>query len=407
MSNRFLNQLAGIIKVNLRGERPERIINLALSRGIHIWDIKKTDDGMHMKVKISGFEALENICEENNYSLEIVKKEGVPFLKGILTRRLGFWVGAVIFIAALYFMASFIWFIDVSGNQKVDKSRIIMTAARYGIYPGAPRWTFSRSEVEGAMLRDLSELAYVKIDIQGVKATIEVVEKIFPREEISGPCHIVAAKEGVVEEVLVLAGEAQVEVGKAVSKGDILISGVVYPQKNPFMEGVEEELEEKPSLVRARGRVKARVWYQGYGECRLRTEKMLLSGKESSEIKLEIGGKTIPLKKAKTKDYDFSICEIKQKEIKTPMGSVRVYKTRWREQLKKITQYSEEEALSIAQEKAMKSLLKKMGNDKKIVDQKKRLLSSPSDSIIRVQLSVETIEDIARAEPINVSPNGN
>ena len=55
----------------------------------------------------------------------------------------------------------------------------------------------------------------------------------------------------------------------------------------------------------------------------------------------------------------------------------------------------------------MKSLLKKMGNDKKIVDQKKRLLSSPSDSIIRVQLSVETIEDIARAEPINVSPNGN
>ena len=407
MSNRFLNQLAGIIKVNLRGERPERIINLALSRGIHIWDIKKTDDGMHMKVKISGFEALENICEENNYSLEIVKKEGVPFLKGILTRRLGFWVGAVIFIAALYFMASFIWFIDVSGNQKVDKSRIIMTAARYGIYPGAPRWTFSRSEVEGAMLRDLSELAYVKIDIQGVKATIEVVEKIFPREEISGPCHIVAAKEGVVEEVLVLAGEAQVEVGKAVSKGDILISGVVYPQKNPFLEGVEEELEEKPSLVRARGRVKARVWYQGYGECRLRTEKMLLSGKESSEIKLEIGGKTIPLKKAKTKDYDFSICEIKQKEIKTPMGSVRVYKTRWREQLKKITQYSEEEALSIAQEKAMKSLLKKMGNDKKIVDQKKRLLSSPSDSIIRVQLSVETIEDIARAEPINVSPNGN
>ena len=407
MSNRFLNQLAGIIKVNLRGERPEKIINLALSRGIHIWDIKKTDDGMHMKVKISGFEALENICEEYNYSLEVIKQEGVPFLKGLFVRRLGFWAGAVIFIAALYFMASFIWFIDVSGNQKVDKSRIIMTAARYGVYPGAPRWTFSRSEVEGAMLRDLNELAYLKIDIKGVKATIEVVEKIFPREEISGPCHIVAAKEGVVEEVLVLAGEAQVEKGKAVSKGDILISGVVYPQKNPFMEGVEEELEEKPSLVRARGQVKARVWYQGYGECRLRTEKILISGKKSSEIKLEIGGKTIPLKKAKIKNYDYSISEMKQKEIKTPLGSVRVYKTCWREQLKKITVYNEEEALSIAQEKAMKSLLKKMGKDKKIVNQKKRLLSSPSDSIIRVQLSVETIEDIARAEPINVSPNGN
>ena len=101
MSNRFLNQLAGIIKVNLRGERPEKIINLALSLGIHIWDIKKTDDGMHMKVKISGFEALENICEEYNYSLEVIKQEGVPFLKGLFVRRLGFWAGAVIFIAAL------------------------------------------------------------------------------------------------------------------------------------------------------------------------------------------------------------------------------------------------------------------------------------------------------------------
>ncbi|MDD4625952.1 MAG: sporulation protein YqfD [Syntrophomonas sp.] len=407
MSNRFLNQLAGIIKVNLRGERPEKIINLALSRGIHIWDIKKTIDGMDMKVKSSGFEALENICEENNYSLEVVKQEGVPFLKALFVRRLGFWVGAVIFIAALYFMASFIWFIDVSGNQKVDKSRIIMMAAKYGVYPGAPRWTFSRSEVEGAMLRDLSELAYVKIDIKGVKANIEVVEKIFPREEISGPCHIVAAKEAVVEEVLVLAGEAQVEAGKAVSKGEILISGVVYPQKNPFMEEVEEVAEEKPSLVRARGRVKARVWYQGYGECRLRTEKMLLSGKESSEIKLEIGGKTISIKKAKIKDYDFSICEMKEKKIKTPLGSVRVYKTRWQEQRKKVTLYSEEEALSKAQEKAKKNLLEKMGKDKNIIDQRKRLLSSPSDLIIRVQLSVETIEDIARAEPINIGPNGN
>lgn len=203
MSNRYLNRIAGIIEINIQGKKVEKIINLALSRGIHIWDIRKTENGLHMKVKISGFAALNELCEENGFPLNIIKKEGVPFLKGVFARRVGFLIGAIIFIAALYLLSSFIWIIDVSGNQKIEKGRIITMAAKHGVYPGAPRWTFSRSEVEEGMLRDLSELAYIKIDIKGVKANIEVVEKILPYEEIKGPCHIVAAKAAVVEEVLV------------------------------------------------------------------------------------------------------------------------------------------------------------------------------------------------------------
>ena len=100
-------------------------------------------------------------------------------------------------------MSSFIWFVEVTGNNNVKTNQIIITAAKYGVYQGAAKWNFSRSEVEEGILRDLSSLSYVKVDIRGVKARIEVVEKVLPSDEITGPCHIVASKDGIIEDILI------------------------------------------------------------------------------------------------------------------------------------------------------------------------------------------------------------
>ena len=125
-------------------------------------------------------------------TIELLKSQGLPFYKTIMKRRMGLLAGAVLFILTLYIMSSFVWFVQVSGNNKVDRNRILMTAAHYGIHVGAGKWTFSRTAVEEAMLRDISELAYVQCDIRGVKVNIKVVEKILPDLNITGPCHIVA-----------------------------------------------------------------------------------------------------------------------------------------------------------------------------------------------------------------------
>ena len=71
---------------------------------------------------------------------------------------------------------------------------------------------FSRIEVEEAMLRDLSELSYVKLDIRG-ESPDSGSGKILPKTDISGPCHIVATRDAVVEEVLALEGQASVKPG--------------------------------------------------------------------------------------------------------------------------------------------------------------------------------------------------
>ena len=178
-------------------------------------------------------------------------------------KKNGFLGGAPGFILALYILSSFVWFISVEGNDRINDKEILDTARRYGVYQER-QWNFSRNDAEEAILREIKDLSYIKIDIRGVKAHIEVVEKVIPGEEINGPCHLIASQDGVIEEIIVLDGQARVKEGDTVAKGDVLVSGLVIPEINPYMPP-EANQNLDPYLVRARGIVKARVWFEGYG----------------------------------------------------------------------------------------------------------------------------------------------
>jgi similar to stage IV sporulation protein len=66
MANKFSDQMGGFISLRLKGENQEKIINMALARGIYIWDIKRRDEFVYLKVRTSGYEAFKRIAEENN-----------------------------------------------------------------------------------------------------------------------------------------------------------------------------------------------------------------------------------------------------------------------------------------------------------------------------------------------------
>lgn len=401
MDNRMLNQIEGIITVRLWGKKGEKVLNMALTRGIYIWELKRRENFLEFKIRRSACEALDNIVKENNYKMEIISEKGLPFFRNIIKNRLGFFGGAILFMLAIYFISSFIWFIDVVNNKKVDTATIMLAAARHGLYKGAAKWDFSRTKVEEAILLDINEFSYVKVDIRGVKATIEVVEKILPGDEITGPCHIVAAKDGIVEEILLLEGQISVDEGQAVSKGDILISGLVFYQPNPFFPPPEEDVTDEPlDIVRARGIVKARVWYEGYGECARTSAETINTGKKNRRIifknpwqDLRIYGKDTDYAQAKT--------TIRKREIKTPLGVFGWHDIVTIEKKRVTTQLSENEAIKIARDKAMKKLKEAINREDLPRDIKMEILSSPSDPVVRCKIAVEVVEDIAKPEPIN------
>lgn len=400
MAIKIFDELGGIVTLRLKGVNKERLINMALTRGIYIWDIKWHGEYLHLRVRSSAFKAFQSIADENGYELEIIAQRGLPFYKTIMKRRMGLLGGAVIFVLALYLLSSFIWFIEVDGNNQVDAKKITASAAHNGVYIGAAKWNFSCNAVEEAMLRELSQLSYVQCDVRGVKAKIKVVEKIVPDDEVTGPCHIVAAKDGVIDDILVLDGQAIVKIGQVVGKGDILISGIVFPSIPYAMEETVPPPVIDPYLVRARGTVKARTWYEGYGECPLKVESQVFTGRETSTIYFKTPWKQITLKKSKP-GYTLYKVEKRNKNLNTPLGKWGIYKQIWREQKVVIKKYSEARAVELARERGIKNLRKKMQNNWQISDSRIEVLSSPSDSIARIKVSIECIENISQTYAIN------
>ncbi len=406
MGNKFFDHFGGVVTIKLLGLRPEKIINMALARGIFVWDLKKDQNFMNFRIRSSGYEALKSLADEHGYELEVIDKKGLPFMKSTIKRRIGFLGGALGFIMALYILSSFVWFINVSGNEKIDDHTILKTASQYGLHKGAARWNFSREETEQAMLRDIKELTYIKIEIRGVKADIQVVEKILPADEVTGPCHLLAGKDGVIEEILILEGQAQVREGDAVARGDVLISGIVFPEPNPYM---PEELNQdlNPYLVRARGIVKARVWYEGYGECSLYEESLKFTGQEKKLIYIKSPWNDFKIFGDDRKEFKLFETSENKKTITTPLGEFVLLKIVEEEQVAEVKEYTEKEAAGIAKEKALKSLQGKIGKSQQVSDSKIEVLSSPSESVMRIKVAVEAIEDIALPEPINTGENGN
>lgn len=81
MASRFSDRVGGFISLRLRGQYQEKIINLALARGIYIWDIKRDGEYLYLKVRNSGYEAFKAITEEHGFELEILKRDGLPFYR--------------------------------------------------------------------------------------------------------------------------------------------------------------------------------------------------------------------------------------------------------------------------------------------------------------------------------------
>ena len=403
MASKLFDQVGGVISLSLNGKNPEKLMNLALSRGIYLWDIKKEDDRVYLKVRKSGFDALKVLAEESGIEISVLDRQGLPFYKQTLQRRIGFLGGLFLFIIALYFLSSFIWFLEVSGNQKVNTVQILDSAARHGLYRGAAKWNFQRREVEKAMLRDLPQIAYIQLDVRGVKTEIRVVEKILPGEDIHEPCHIVARKDGVVQEVLVLKGQANVEPGQAVAKGDILISGIVFPSSpSPFLEEEETEVQDMlPYAVRARGQVKARTWYEGYGECKLRVDKKVFTGEQHNQWYLLIPGKQYLIKGGKKADFNMFTRTEKRKAISTPWGPIGFSRVLLKEQTIESIEYEQEQAIKMAREKALKELRGQYDRHAEVLASHTDILSSPGDSMVRLKITTETLEDIGIAKPIN------
>ncbi|NLZ38968.1 MAG: sporulation protein YqfD [Firmicutes bacterium] len=256
----------GYLVIAVHGRAAEKMINLAIRRRIPVWDVQHRRNYICLKIDVDSFFEMRHLARQTACRLKILQKVGLPFFYRRLIKRPGLLIGLCFFVGVLYFLSSMILFIDVKGNENLKTEYILQLAEDTGIRPGIFKEKLKQNEIAQQMLIKEPKLEWVGLHLQGTRLLIEVVEKIELPAEPDTQTNLVAAKDGLVTDVLVVTGEAKVKPGDTVRRGQLLIEGVLHPE-SPYLS--EEGAQLSPVPVRARGEVQARVWYEGYGEAAL------------------------------------------------------------------------------------------------------------------------------------------
>lgn len=398
--SQWWSYLTGYLSIEVEGERLEPFVNMAMTRGIMLWDLKRESaTRLSAMVRISGFYGLRHIARRNRCRLRIKRRQGFPFFAARLRKRKMLVLGSLFFIVLIYYLSSLVWFIEVTGNQQIASDDILRVAWREGLVPGTPSWRLDRHRLEKVLAQEFPEAAFISVEGQGTRITIEVVEKRLPPpdEYRKGRFHVVAARGGVIEDIIVKVGEPQVQPGDEVQAGQILISGILpVPGTGSLTPPPGVVLPPPASLqpenVSAQGVVRAKVWYTAYGESEKKEHQQRKTGRKTLRVHLFSWGRDIILYGPRETPYP--LYELQQREARVKDWSATVLWENIEEVEDYVVEHGEAGALDLAIEQGRTEIGQSVMPESETLLEKIDRVPLDDSNRVRVRLQVEAREDI-------------
>ena len=278
---RLWNYMRGYVIIKIEGLSLEKFINACVQKGIYLWEIKRINyTTMEAKVGIKGFKILKKLSRKCGCRVYISKKNGYPFWAHKVKKRKMLLMGAFFSCLLLMIASSFIYSINIVGNDRVSSEEIISALEDVGLKAGANKYFVDLRDIENRLLIELHDLAWVGIELKGVYAKVEVVEKVPVPEKVEKdiPCDVVSTKNGVIEKVIARNGDAVVKKGDIVSKDDLLITGIIKRENMPNI-----------LYVHSYGEVYAKTYYETTKSMSSIETKQEKTGNQHKKYMIKIG----------------------------------------------------------------------------------------------------------------------
>ena len=281
--------LCGYVRIRAKGFSAERFMNMAAFRGVYLWDVTQTGATMTMKAAGSSMDILEACAEKTGCTIEVLGWGGLPAFLGRFRRRQVWAAGLLLFAAGLYLLSSFIWMVEVEGNERLGEEEILSFCGEMGLKPGAWKRNVDTEAITNKLLENFSDISWVSVGIRGTDATVKLAETIEKVELVDQetPCDIIASSDGVILQITAERGTPLVAAGDVVQKGDVLIS-------SELTIGLEGEAQ-RTEYTGAEGAVTARIWQRFSEEIPLRYEEVLYSGVEKENHSLILSEKELDI----------------------------------------------------------------------------------------------------------------
>ncbi len=225
---RFFHFLLGYVVFEAEGGFPERFINLCARGGIPVWDIRSRGGVLFGKTSVKGYHAVPVPARKSGMRVRVARRVGVPFFLHKYRRRAGLLAGLLVFAVFTAMMSGMVWSVKVEGNAAVPDSEIVAVLERLGVKPGIRAKNIEATALERTALELLPGIQWIAVNVEGSTVTVEVRERVVcePEEDYVHPHHIVAAQDGVIEILETYEGTEIAKKNSAVTKGDLLISGI-------------------------------------------------------------------------------------------------------------------------------------------------------------------------------------
>jgi len=219
----------GYVRLRITGFSAERFLNMAAYRGVYLWDVERTPEGVHANVTIQGFKRLKGCAKKTKCRTKIIGKNGLPFIAYRYRKRKLLMGGVAFFILAMFVLSSFIWHIDIIGGEGVSHGAISAFLEEQGLSTGAFKPRVDARGLQRELLNHFDELSWADIHIRGTRTTVMIAEAI-PRQPLIDrhtPVHVVASQDGLITGIATSSGAPLVRQNDVVRAGEMLVSGIL------------------------------------------------------------------------------------------------------------------------------------------------------------------------------------
>ncbi len=226
---RVLRYLFGYINFKAFGGFADRFINLCTKEGIPLWNVRNINNTILASTTIEGYIAIHTVARKSGMRVQSTDKVGLKYFLRKHKARVGIALGILASVIIMFTLTQFVWSVSVVGNTTIDTDLILSTLENYDVKVGVPISSIDNDEVASLVMNDIKKLSWASVNMKGSVIIVEVREKTDAPKiyDASKPTNVVASEDGVILSIDVLYGNEEVKPGSAVTKGDLLISGVI------------------------------------------------------------------------------------------------------------------------------------------------------------------------------------
>lgn len=292
MLKRFVRWLFGYLYIVFQGDYPEHFMNLCENRDILIWEVTCNQGQYNGYIKLRDYWLVRPLAKKSKTIPRIKKRYGFPFLLQRIKKRRVYFIGILLFCILLYTLSQFIWDISIEGGYMHTPEELLSYLSKTGVYSGCAIREIDCPQIEENIRRDFSDIGWVSAQIKGTRLIVSIVETKIPvlvseNKRTALPyAHITASKNGIIQSIITRNGIPVVDSGTVVTKGDILVSGIV-----PVIGDDGTVIENKTLIADADIRIKTYLDYSN--EFSLDYEYKVYTGASKRGYQLDILDKKI------------------------------------------------------------------------------------------------------------------